>query len=231
LGFPGIDMRTQRDTIVIAEEDQATFAVLAAIFTDHLFQVERFTSLEAIRLKNFQDHPTVMILGDLGGVSYLKTLRAAGWDWPVIFLHSNHSVSEAVKAIQAGAANYFSRPFCPQTLLQSVLNSLAKARSQIELQATHRISQQRVASLTQREREIMRLALSGLLNKQIAEQLGLALVTVKVHRGSVMRKLGAKTAGELARIALELGVVETTGFTPVYQQHPPILARYQVATA
>jgi FixJ family two-component response regulator len=208
-------MAPPQDTIIIAEEDQATTDRVEGLFTAHNFRVLRFgepqTLIKTGRAQ-VDGSPCVLILGDLAGVELLVELRAAGWEMPVIFLHSGGSINEAVKAIRAGADDYVSKPFCPETLLLSVQHSMEKARARVAFAKSNQALLRKAA--TEREKRIIHLVLAGMLNKQIAEQLNLALVTVKVHRGSAMRKLGARTAGELARIAKEAGITASLDGQP-----------------
>jgi FixJ family two-component response regulator len=202
-------MATPQETVIIAEEDQALVESLEALLAAHDFKVLPFSNSQAL-IKAGQEQvdgsPCVLILGDIAGVELLEELRNNGWEIPVIFLHSNGSINAAVKAIRAGADDYVTKPLCAETLLFSVQHSMEKARSRVEFTKTNQVLLKKAATLTQREQDIINMVLAGMLNKQIAERLGLALVTVKVHRGSAMRKLGARTAGELARIAKEAGI-------------------------
>ncbi len=223
-------MKTQQDTIVIAENNMDIFADLEVIFSSNGFRVEHLPNLEAIKNKRGDATPFVLILGDLGRVSLLEEFRAAGQLCPVIVLHSNGSVSEAVIAIRAGADDYFSHPFCPKNLLKSVLAALSKARRQAQIATANRVALQCAALLTRREREVVDLALAGLLNKEIAAHLRLALVTVKVHRGKAMRKMGARTPAELARIALELRIDSPQPFATSYQLPAPATPYQSVGT-
>lgn len=108
--------------------------------------------------------------------------------------------------MQSGAEDYIAKPFCPESLVASVNRSMSKAVDRANVPRQKKEFQRRAAALTPREREIINLVLAGMLNKQIAEKLNLALVTVKVHRGRLMRKLGARTAAELAHIVRDLGL-------------------------
>ncbi len=203
-------MADTRDTIIIAESDPTTLQTLDARLTAEGYRVLPFKDQKALlQLKDLNDHPSVLILGDIGGVGLLRDLRKSGWEIPVIFLHSSSSINEAVSAIRAGADDYVTKPFCAETLVLSIKRSLEKVRSQLRATKTNHDLLSKAASLTERECEIINLVLAGLLNKQIAAQLNLALVTVKFHRGKAMRKLGARTAGELARLAKEAGITAT----------------------
>lgn len=193
----------QSETIFIAEDDQTAFTALRELFTAQGWQVMRFNTRSLLKNQD-TTKPGLVILGNASSVAHLRKLRQTSCQLPVIFIHSNASISGAVQAIQAGADNYLARPYCPDTLLTVVRQALDKAWARWELDQARRENLARLQTLTERERAIIRFTLDGLLNKQIADKLGVALITVKVHRGKAMRKLGAKTAGELARLAHEL---------------------------
>lgn len=171
--------------------------------------------------------PCVLILGDMAGLGFLKFLKSVRWTMPAIYLHSRHSISDAVRAIQLGAADYIAKPFCPDHLVSSVKRSMKLAILQASTTAARSSLEQRARELTPREWEVIQLVLSGLLNKEIADRLNLALVTVKVHRGKAMRKLGARTAAELARITHDMDFSKQdftsnrNGVPPNPQPKPP----------
>jgi FixJ family two-component response regulator len=200
-------MATSQDTVIIAEEDAKLFGELESLITQAGFQVSRYRGVESLERPEYRNgNACVLILGDTVGLDFLGFLKEARWEMPVIVLHSTSSISNAVQAIQSGAEDYLPKPYCPGTLLDSIQRAMTKARERAWQHRSKRELLERARTLTERECEIIRLVLVGMLNKQIAEQLGLALVTVKVHRGRAMRKLGARTAGELASIVRELGL-------------------------
>lgn len=203
-------MAIPKQTVIIAEDDPVTFDSLERLLSQAKLKVVRYENGHTLRQAGYLNGtPCVLILGDVAGLEFLDFLKKARWAMPVIFVHSGNSISEAVKAIQSGAEDYISKPFRSDALLNSVKRAMQKAAQQAELTANITDLARRADSLTTREREIIKLVLSGLLNKQIAERLGLALVTIKVHRGSAMRKLGARTAAELARLTQDAGFIRS----------------------
>lgn len=197
-------MRTQVDKIIVAETDLETFATLQELFSKAGVCVQKYSGIDQLPREPAPDTATVLLLGDCVSVARLPAIQTQCCDLPVIFLHSGQSIPDAVAAIQAGADNYFSKPFCPQSLLAAVQKALSKARVAAASGHSQTAASQQISRLTPREREILRLTLAGLLNKQIAAQLGLALVTIKLHRGKAMRKLGLPNAAALACIAPQL---------------------------
>jgi len=148
--------------------------------------------------------PTCLVLdlrlGETDGLSVLHELRQQGHCLPVIILTAFPDVQVTVRAMRAGAFDFLAKPHDPAELLRSIQQALQQAAPGA-VSATQVEMRQRAASLTPRERQILALVLRGQLNKQVAHELGLALVTVKVHRARAMRKLGLTTPAELARFA------------------------------
>jgi FixJ family two-component response regulator len=147
-------------------------------------------------------------VGGISGLEIQSALKRIGWPLPVIFLAARADVCTAVHAIHAGASDFLLKTCKPAELmaavncaLESAVRTSAAADNKLELL-------RRAESLTSRERQIVCLVIEGMLNKQIAERLKLALITVKVHRGSAMRKLGARNPAELTRVARIAGVCD-----------------------
>jgi FixJ family two-component response regulator len=200
-------MATSQDTVIIAEQDAKLFSSLEILIAQAGFKVFRYQNVDTLlQSKCCNGNACVLILGDTFSLDYLGFLKESRWEMPVIVLHSASSISNAVLAIQSGAEDYLPHPSDPATLLNSIQRAMSKARARVQNNRANRELLNRARRLTRRECEIIQLVLAGMLNKQIADELGLALVTVKYHRGSAMRKLGARTAGELASIVRELGL-------------------------
>lgn len=200
-------MLSVQQTVIIAEDDLATFAGLERLLSANGFHVIGYNDTENRRnTGGLNSIPAVLIVGDVAGVSFLDYLEEFRWEIPTIFLRSGNSIREAVTAIQSGAEDYICKPFCPDNLLNVVRRAMLKSSQRAQLPLANQELLRRAAALTHREHEILNLVLAGMLNKQIAEHLGLALVTVKLHRGHAMRKLGARTAAELARFAGAAGI-------------------------
>jgi FixJ family two-component response regulator len=125
---------------------------------------------------------------------------------PVIFISGHGDVPMTVRAMKAGAAEFLTKPFDDQVLLDAIHAAIERDRARRLDAAGLAVLKVRYDELTQRERQVMKLVVAGRVNKQIAAELGLSLVTVKVHRGQVMRKMRAKSVAELVRMADRLGV-------------------------
>ena len=125
---------------------------------------------------------------------------------PTVFLTADGDAHTVVQAMRHGADDYLTKPFDPDELLAAIKRACERGRQAHVLDGETAMLRQRAATLTSRERTIVSMVVKGMLNKEIAGQLNLALVTVKVHRGRAMRKLGAQNAAELARIAMCVGL-------------------------
>jgi len=199
------------ETIIFADEDDLEAKALQPNLKAHGYRLLHYSTREEFRNnKALNGAPCVLLLGDIAGVGFVRELRKSGWDMPIIVLHSNCTIHEAVRAIKAGADDYLPKATPHPELLHTIEVLMQKARALVEISRAKHLLLRKVESLSKREREIIDLVLTGMLNKEIADQLKLALVTVKVHRGHAMRKLGARTAGDLARLARELGLIPSS---------------------
>jgi len=146
----------------------------------------------------------------LSGLDFQTELAKAGLDLPIIFITGHGDIPMSVRAMKAGAIDFLTKPFRDQDLLDAVTAAIERDRSHREEKRKTSRLRSRYDSLTPREREVMALVTSGLMNKQIAADLGLSEITVKIHRGHAMRKMGAKSLAELVQMAGTLGVKNPT---------------------
>ena len=145
-------------------------------------------------------------LPDLSGLDLQKTLAGSGVDLPIVFLTGHGDIPMSVRAMKAGAVGFLTKPFRKEDLFDAIREALLRdAEIRRERADTHGL-RKRFASLTPREREVLALVVAGLLNKQIAGELGTTEETVKVHRGRVMHKMGAASLADLVRMAGKLGI-------------------------
>jgi len=141
------------------------------------------------------------------GVEVHAEIQRRNWNLPTIFLTAYGNVPLVVETMRSGASGFLTKPYDPQQLLKEIDKALAHARSLHENDRKNADLLAKAATLTPREREVVVLVVAGLINKQIADRLDLAEVTVKLHRGRAMRKLGAGNPAELAQIAIRTGIV------------------------
>ena len=148
-------------------------------------------------------------LPDLSGLD-LQQRVSDRTDMPIIFIADRSDVSTTVKAMKAGAVEFLMKPFRNDVLRNAMRDALERSRAALRHEAGMSVLREHLAALTRREREVMELVLSGLLNKQIAAKLGITEITVKVHRGSMMRKMGADSLLDLVKIATRLRLTPVT---------------------
>jgi FixJ family two-component response regulator len=145
-------------------------------------------------------------LPDLNGLDLQRLIAADRIETPIIFITGYGDVPMSVRAMKAGAAEFLTKPFGDDVLLDAIRLCLERSSTALGAEAERHALCQRYATLTDREREVMRLVVSGLLNKRIAAELGISEITVKWHRGSVMRKMKARSLADLVRMAATLNV-------------------------
>jgi FixJ family two-component response regulator len=146
--------------------------------------------------------------GDLNGLELQTRLAGDRIDMPIIFITGYGDVPMTVRAMKAGALEFLTKPFDDDVLLRAIRQALERSRTALTRAAEMQTLRDRHASLSGREREVMALVVSGLLNKQVGGELGISEITVKAHRGKVMRKMKARSLAELVNIAAELAVAD-----------------------
>jgi FixJ family two-component response regulator len=145
-------------------------------------------------------------LPGMSGLAFQQELAKAGVELPIIFVTGHGDVPMTVRAMKAGAVEFLTKPFDDQVLLDAVHAALERDRARRLDDASIAVLRARYDELTERERQVMGFVVAGRVNKRIADELGLSVVTVKVHRGQVMRKMAAKSVAELVRMADRLRV-------------------------
>lgn len=149
-------------------------------------------------------------LPGLNGLDLQKRVAVERMDLPVIFITGLRDVGMAVQAMKAGAVEFLTKPFRDEVLLSAIRQALECSRVALERQAEMRLLRERYALLTRRERQVMALVVSGLLNKQVGAELGISEITVKAHRGQVMQKMKANSLADLVRMAASLSAARQT---------------------
>jgi FixJ family two-component response regulator len=172
--------------------------------------VQTFTSAQEFLHAKLQDVPSCLVLDvrmpEMSGLEVQQRLAAAGISLPVIFLTGHADVGMTVKAMKAGAIEFLTKPFHEQELLDAVRAALQRQQIELKNRAERAALKSRYDSLTPRESEVFPLVASGLLNKQIAAELGASEKTIKVHRAQVMRKMNAGSVADLVRMADKLRI-------------------------
>jgi FixJ family two-component response regulator len=201
---------TEEPVIFVVDDDESLREALKSLFRSVGLKVEMFGSAAELLQTNFPDVTSCLVLDirlpGLSGLDFQAELAKANIHIPIIFMTGYGDIPMSVKAMKAGAVDFLPKPFRDQDMLDSVATALERDRQR--RQAEKQLSDLRASfdTLTQREREVMGLVATGLMNKQIAGELGISEITVKIHRGHVMRKMGAHSLADLVRMAELLGI-------------------------
>lgn len=195
--------------VYVVDDDPALCEAIDNLLSSHGFAVETFASAAEYRRAAKTDLPACLVLDvelpDINGLELQQKLEAEAHP-PIVFVTGYGTISSSVRAMKAGAVDFLPKPFSEDALLQAVRAALANDRSAREAAAVRKERRTRYASLTPREREVLPLIVSGLLNKQSAATLGISIVTLQIHRASIMRKMAASSLAELVRTAASLGI-------------------------
>ena len=196
--------------IYLVDDDLDVRRSLERLFKSWGMKVQTFASPAEFLAVELADTPACLILDlklpGMDGIALQERLQASGLDIPVIFITAYGTVSESVQAMKSGALEFLEKPVAETTLLEASTRAINSHRRLRQKKTAMQAIEQRLASLTPRERQILGLIVKGLLNKQIAYELQIAEITVKIHRGRIMQKLQCSSLADLVLLAAKAGI-------------------------
>jgi FixJ family two-component response regulator len=196
--------------VFVVEDDELVRTALSNLFQSVGLEVEVFGSASEMLQSKLPDVASCLVLDirlpGLSGLDFQVELAKANIHIPVIFMTGHGDIPMTVRAMKGGAVDFLTKPFRDQDMLDAVTVAIERDRKRRETDKIVANLKTHFETLTPREREILALVSSGLMNKQIAAELGLAEITVKIHRGHIMKKMGAKSLADLLRKAETLGI-------------------------
>ena len=196
--------------VFIVDDDVSIRESLAPLIRIEGWRPETYASAQEFLARPVADVPSCLVLDvslpDLNGLDVQKHVAGRRAELPIIFITGHGDIPMSVQAMKAGAVEFLPKPFQNEVLLSAIRNAIERSNAARGQDAERQAVEERYASLTARERDVMGLVVSGWLNKQVARDLKISEVTVKAHRGKVMRKMNARSLADLVRMAAKLGI-------------------------
>lgn len=194
--------------VFVVDDDASVRKALELLIGSAGWQLETFASAQEFLCRPRVLAPSCLVLDvdlpDLNGLDVQKRVAVDRSDMPIIFISGHGDIPMTVQAMKAGAAEFLTKPFHDDALLGAIEKAVERSRMALNRECERRSLRHRHAALTQRERQVMALVVSGLLNKQAGAELGISEITVKAHRGQVMRKMKAGSLADLVMMAASL---------------------------
>ncbi len=198
--------------VFIIDDDAGVRDSLKSLLRSVGHHVQDFSSATAFLASKTPDVPSCLVLDvrlpGLSGLDFQAELAKAKIETPIIFMTGHGDIPMSVKAMKAGAVEFLPKPFRDQDMLDAIQAGLDRDRARRQRDSGTSKLRADYESLTAREQQVIALVTSGLMNKQIAAEIGVSEITVKVHRGNVMRKMAAKSLADLVRMADALGILQ-----------------------
>jgi FixJ family two-component response regulator len=201
---------TSAEIVYVVDDDESVRRSLSRLLRSAGLNVETFPSAQAFLSRELPDRTACLVLDvrlpGLSGLDLQAALKQAGRAMPIVFISGSSDVPVSVRAMKEGALDFLQKPFDDDELLSAIAGALARGRTARALRDESALVRQRFETLTPRERQVLGQVIAGLLNKQIAANLGAAEKTIKIHRGRVMQKMAAGSVADLVRMAQRIGV-------------------------
>jgi FixJ family two-component response regulator len=204
-------------TVLVVDDDASLREALSSLFRSIGLEVRLFASAPELLQSKLPDAPSCLVLDirlpGVSGLDFQAQLARANTHIPIIIMTGHGDIPMTVRAMKAGAVDFLTKPFRDQDMLDAVARAIERDRTRRESERALTDLRKLFDGLTAREREIMTLVTTGLMNKQVAAELGLSEITVKIHRGHVMKKMGVRSLADLVRMAevLELHATRDSG--------------------
>jgi FixJ family two-component response regulator len=197
-------------TVFVIDDDANVRAAIQGLLKSAGLRCVGFATAEKFLEEEHSGGPSCLIvdvsLPGISGLEFQERMKKAGRQIPIVFITGHGDIPMSVKAMKAGALEFLTKPFDDNDLLSAVEQALERDSASRQAQAQMDVLRSRYQELTPREREVMALVVTGLLNKQVAAELGTSEITIKVHRARIMNKMKAGSLAELVRMAESLGV-------------------------
>lgn len=196
--------------VIVVDDDAGLREALSSLFRSVGLEVALFASALEMLAAPLPDAPRCLVLDirlpGVSGLDFQQQLTRQDVDMPIVFMTGHGDIPMSVRAMKAGALDFLTKPFRDQDMLDAVLAAIAMDRTRRDERAASDHVRTLYESLTEREKQIMGLVTSGLMNKQVAAEVGLSEITVKIYRGNVMRKMAARSFADLVRMAEAVGL-------------------------
>lgn len=201
--------------VLVVDDDISVRESLEHLLRHEGLEVETFVSAQDFLSRPPVEVPSCLILDvslpGLNGLDLQKRVAVERHEMPIIFITGHGDIPITVQAMKAGAVEFLTKPFSDDILLNAIRNALVRSKALLDRSTELRALKARYSGLTAREREVMVLVVTGLPNKQVGSELGISEITVKAHRGSLMRKMQAQSLAELVNIATRLRLPRPSG--------------------